>query len=141
MILNFLKGLCCFVLILALVACNAATMQSPAKLADKSQDIFMDAMRWKNFEAAANLMLPEHRKDFKKTFRAVKDITIVDVTLVDVQASDEDRHFETTVEMEYYLLPSVTLKTFSFDQTWLYFDGEDPTQQGFLITTPFPEFP
>ena len=101
----------------------------------------MDAMRWKNFEAAAKLMLPEHRKDFKKAFRAVKDITIVNVTLVDVQASDEDRRFETTVEMEYYLLPSVTLKTFSFDQTWLYFDGEDPTLQGFLITTPFPEFP
>jgi len=139
-ILNFLKGLCCFVLILLLAACSAP-MQSPAKLADKSQDIFMDAMRWKNFEAAAKLMLPEHRKDFKKAFRAVKDITIVNVTLVDVQASDEDRRFETTVEMEYYLLPSVTLKTFSFDQTWLYFDGEDPTQQGFLITTPFPEFP
>lgn len=140
MILNFLKGLCWFLLLLILAACSAP-MQSPAKLADKSQEIFMDAMRWKNFEAASNLMLLEHRKDFKKTFRAVKDITIVDVKLVDVQASDEDRRFETTVEMEYYLLPSVTLKTFSFDQTWLYFDGEDPTQQGFLITTPFPEFP
>ena len=140
MILNFLKGLCWFLLLLILAACSAP-MQSPAKLADKSQEIFMDAMRWKNFEAASKLMLLEHRKDFKKTFRAVKDITIVDVKLVDVQASDEDRRFETTVEMEYYLLPSVTLKTFSFDQTWLYFDGEDPTQQGFLITTPFPEFP
>lgn len=140
MILKFLNGLCWFVLLLILAACSAP-MQSPAKLADKSQEIFMDAMRWKNFEAAANLMLLEHRKDFKKAFRAVKDITIVDIKLVDVQASDEDRRFETTVEMEYYLLPSVTLKTFSFDQTWLYFDGEDPTQQGFLITTPFPEFP
>ena len=140
MILKFLKGLCCFVLILLLAACSAS-MQSPAKLADKSQENFIDAMRWKNFEVAASFMLPEHRKDFKKTFRAVKDITIVDVVLVDVQASDEDRHFETTVEMEYYLLPSVTLKTFSFDQTWLFFDGEDPTQQGFLITTPFPKFP
>ncbi len=46
-----------------------------------------------------------------------------------------------SVEMDYYLLPSVTIKTFSFDQTWLYFDGEDSEPKGFFVTTPFPDFP
>ncbi len=43
--------------------------------------------------------------------------------------------------MDYYLLPSVTVKTFSFDQTWVYFNGEDSPQTGFLIITSFPDFP
>jgi hypothetical protein len=53
----------------------------------------------------------------------------------------EGRRFETTIEMDYYILPSITVKTFRFEQTWVLFDGEDPALQGFLIVTPFPEFP
>jgi hypothetical protein len=43
--------------------------------------------------------------------------------------------------MDYYLLPSVTVKTFRFDQTWLFFSGDETELQGFFITTPFPDFP
>ena len=71
----------------------------------------------------------------------MKDIDITDVKLADLQIYDEGQRFETTVEMEYYLLPSVTVKTFRFDQTWLFFAGADPAHQGFFIATPFPDFP
>ena len=140
MILNFWKGLCVLVLALIVVACSSH-IQPTAKLGERSRDTFMSDLRWKSFKDAASLMQPEHRQDFMKTFTALKDIDITDVKLIDLQISEEGRRFETTVEMEYYLLPSVTLKTFRFDQTWMFFDGDDPEQQGFLITTPFPEFP
>ena len=134
------KKLCGFVLVSMLVACSGH-IQSPTTLAELSRDEFMDAMRWKRFEVAASLMLPEHRKDFMKTFMPLKDFQVTDVKIISLQPSDENRRFEMTIEMEYYLMPSVTVKTFSFDQTWVYFDGDDPTQQGFLITTSFPDFP
>jgi hypothetical protein len=137
---NLCKKLCSLGLVLALVACSSH-MQPPAQLAELSRDDFMAAMRWKRYEVAASLMLPEHRKDFMKTFSALRDIHIVDVRLMDLQPSGENQGFDTTVELDYYLLPSVTVKTFSFDQTWLYFEGEDPTHQGFFISTPFPAFP
>jgi hypothetical protein len=86
-------------------------------------------------------MKPEFREDFLAAFNDLKDIHIVDVRLIDLQSSQEDRRFEATLEMDYYLLPSVTVKTFRFKQTWIYFDGEDPVLQGFLIVTPFPAFP
>lgn len=144
MIFNFYKIVCCFVLVVSLAGCavhEKLERQQTAKLGEMSRDDFMDALRWKQFKVAASLIEPEHRRDFIKTFAALKDIHIVDVRLMDLQTSMENRRFETTVEMDYYLVPSVTLKTFSFDQTWVYFDGEDATHQGFLVTTPFPDFP
>ncbi len=140
MIFNFYKRLCCLVLLLLLTACSSH-MQPPAKLAELSRGEFKNALRWKQYEVAAGLMLPEHRKAFMKTFSALKDIHIVDVKFTDVQPAKDNQGFETTIEMEYYLLPSVTVKTFSLDQTWVYFEGEDPTHQGFFIATPFPAFP
>jgi hypothetical protein len=140
MVFNLLKGLCCLVLALVLVACSVM-QQQPTKLAELSRTDFMNAMRWKQYDVASNLMVPEHRKEFMKTFVPLKNLHIVDVQIIYLQPSEENRRFETTIELEYYLPPSVTVKTFTFDQTWVYFEGEDPTHQGFLITTPFPDFP
>ena len=136
--------LCCFVLVLMLTACGVQqkySQQQTAKLAELTQENFKDAMVWKKFDVAASLMLPEHRRDFMKTFMPLKDIQITDFKTIYLQPSDENRRYDTTIAMEYYLLPSVTVKTFNFDQTWVYFDGDDPTQQGFLVTTSFPDFP
>ncbi len=144
MILNFCKSLFCCVLVLMLVACGVQQkleLKQRAELGEQSRDDFMNSMRWKQFKVAASLMLPEHRRDFMKTFATLRDIHVVDVRLIDMQSSMESRRFETTIEMDYYLLPSVTVKTFGFDQTWEYYEGDDPSLQGFFIVTPFPEFP
>ncbi|MBE0574754.1 MAG: hypothetical protein IH613_02550 [Desulfuromonadales bacterium] len=137
---NFCRLLCSFMLVLLLAACSSH-VQPPAELGEMSRNDFMTAMRWKNFKAAASHLQPEHRQAFMKTFTSLKDIDITDVRLADLQIYDEGQRFETTVVMEYYLLPSVTVKTFSFDQTWLFFAGADPAHQGFFIATPFPDFP
>lgn len=140
MILNFLKLLCVSVLVLLLTACSSH-LQPTVELGEMSRDDFMSAMRWKRFKVAASLMQPEHRQGFMKTFSSLKDIDITDVRLMDLQTSEEGWRFETRVEMDYYLLPSVTVKTFRFDQTWLFFSGDETELQGFFITTPFPDFP
>ena len=106
-----------------------------------SRDDFMNALRWKRYQVAASLMQPEYGQEFLKTFRTLKDIHIVDVRLLDIKRSAEGWRFDTTMEMDYYLLPSVTVKTFSFDQTWEFFSGEDSKGQAYFIVTPFPDFP
>ena len=144
MLLNFGKGLFCSVLVLILVSCafqQKLELKHRAELGELSRDDFMNGMRWKQFKVAASHMLPEHRQDFMRTFAKAKDIHVVDVRLMDQQTAMENRRFETTIEMDYYLVPSVTVKTFGFDQTWEYFEGEDSPRQGFFIVTPFPEFP
>lgn len=140
MILNFMKVLSGFAILLSLLACSGL-VKPVGEIGEASRDDFMNAMRWKQLKVATEFMLPENRKDFLATFKKVKDIHITDVRLLDLQSSAEGRRFETVIEMDYYLLPSVSLKTFSFEQTWVYFDGEESAREGFLIITSFPDFP
>jgi hypothetical protein len=138
---KLLMRLCVLVLASSLLACGGHMQTPPDKLDEMSRDDFMSAMRWSQYQVAASLMKPEYREDFLNTFNALKDLHIVDVRLIDLKTFQEDRRFETTIEMDYYLLPSITVKSFQFKQTWVFFEGEDQALQGFLIVTPFPEFP
>lgn len=140
MIADFIKVLCGFVLVLSLLACGQHVPPS-AELGETHRDDFNYALRWKKFKGAAEYMRPEHRKAFLATFDKLKDIHIIDVREVSVEPFDENQRFDTTLEMDYYLLPSVSVKTFRFEQSWEFFGGEDQPQNGYFIVTPFPEFP
>jgi len=128
-------------ILFSMLACSSHLDKPVTEVAEMSRDDFMNALRWKQYKVAAEFMLPENRKDFLATFRKLKDIHITDVRLLDLQETAEGRRFETSIEMDYYLLPSVSLKTFSFTQDWVYFAGEDSSQKGFRIITSFPDFP
>ncbi len=141
MILNFMKVLCSAAILFSLLACSSHLDGSVNKVAEMSRNDFMNALRWKQYKVAADFMLPENRKDFLATFNKLKDIHITDVRLLDMQETAEGRRFETSIEMDYYLLPSVSVKTFNFDQDWVYFTGEGSAQKGFRIVTSFPAFP
>ena len=141
MILNFMKVLCSSAILFSLLACGSSFDKSVNAVGEMSRDDFMNALRWKQYKVAAEFMLPENRKDFLATFNKLKDIHITDVRLLDLQETAEGRRFETSIEMDYYLLPSVSVKTFSFDQDWVYFAGDDTQQTGFRIITSFPDFP
>ena len=141
MILNVMKVLGSAAILFSLLACSSHLDKPVTEVAEMSRDDFMNALRWKQYKVAAEFMLPENRKDFLATFRKLKDIHITDVRLLDLQETAEGRRFETSIEMDYYLLPSVSVKTFSFSQDWVYFAGEDSAQKGFRIITSFPDFP
>ena len=135
------KLLCGFFVVLALAGCNYHA-QTVAEVGDNSREDFISALRWKQYQVAASLMQPEFRQEFINTFTAFKDdLHISDVRLVDMQTFEEGRRIETVMEMDYTLLPSITLKTFTFDQIWVYTEESATTPGGFFIVTPFPEFP
>lgn len=122
-----------------LVGCQ--TLNPPEKQGASALDDFIYALRWQQFDAAAGFMQPEFRKDFLATFKDNKDLTVVDVRLVEANVFDEGRHTETIIDMDYYLLPSLTVKTFRFEQTWVYQDQAASEEGYYQITTPFPPIP
>lgn len=134
------RKLCCLALLLILAACSSHVLPL-GRIGEMSRDDFMEALRWKRYAIAASHLQPELRQPFVSTFTALKDIHITDVRLVDLKMKEGSPDFETRMEMDYYLLPSVTLKTFHFQQSWVYFAGPDPARQGFQIVSPFPPFP
>ena len=108
-ILNVMKFFCASAILFSLLACSSHLDKSVNEVAELSRNDFMNALRWKQYKVAADFMLPENRKDFLATFNKLKDIHITDVRLLDLQETAEVRRFETSIEMDYYLLPSVSV--------------------------------
>jgi hypothetical protein len=102
---------------------------------------FMLSLEWEKFASAAAYLAPEHRKAFRNTFMELEDLDVVSVDLLTIEFSADGRRAETTMEMEYYILPQLTVKKFRFDMVWVYFAPEDGPAAQFVATTPFPDFP
>ena len=131
----------CFLLftVLVLTACGAFNPIEKQRTA--AVDDFMYALRWQRYQEAAAFFTSEHRRAFLDQMENLRDLNVTDVRLQRVEPADEGRHVETRLEMDYYLLPSATLKTLRIDQTWVYSNTGASAGRGFLITTPFPKFP
>ena len=128
-------------MVLILVGCSYHEKQV-TEIRENSLEDFISALRWKQYQVAASLMQPEFREEFIQTFSAFRDdLHISDVRQVAMQSFEDGRRIETVLEMDYTLLPSITLKTFTFDQIWIYTEESETTPGGFFIVTPFPEFP
>jgi len=140
MMKNLIQTICILTLTLALFACASHLTPSP-KLAELHHQDFSKALRWKQYNVAASLMDEEFRKPFLETFKELKDIDIIDVRLSDIRFFEDNKRFEASFEMDYVLLPSVTLKTFRFDQTWEFRQNANAPYAGYVIITPFPTFP
>lgn len=135
------KFFCGFFMVLTLAGCIYHE-KKVTEIRENSLEDFISALRWKQYQVAASLMQPEFRQEFIQTFSAFKDdLHISDVRQVSMQSFEEGRRIETVLEMDYTLLPSITLKTLTFDQVWLYTEESDTSEGGFFIVTPFPDFP
>jgi hypothetical protein len=145
--LRLLPGIA-MLLLLALTACTL--FQPLSKQRKAALDDFMYALRWHRHTEAAEFFTDEHRGDFLDQLEKFgKDLSITDVRLQRLDVADDGHRAVARLEMDYFLLPSVSLKTLRIDQTWVYFKTGDTEYyglpitrpDGFLITTPFPEIP
>lgn len=127
-------------LTLALSGC-AALGVSQEKQRKSAIDDFMYALRWQLYQEASAFFTKEHGKAFLDQMENIKDLNITDIRLKRADVKNEGRRVETHMEMDYFILPSATLKTLRIDQVWIYHDAAGAEYSGFVITTPFPGFP
>jgi hypothetical protein len=128
-------------LLLSLLLGACALLNPPAEQQQKALDDFIYALRWQRYADAAAFFVADHRQAFLEQMTSLKDLNITEVRTVRRDLSEAGRRAETRLEIDYYLLPSITLKTLSIDQTWRWFEGSADSPQGFQIITPFPKFP
>jgi hypothetical protein len=131
-------------LLLSILALTACTLFSSLK-SQRSEALneFIYALRWQRYPEAAGFFIGEPRQDFLDRMEKIeKDLTITDVRLQRLDLLEDGRRAAVRLEMDYFLLPSATLKTLRIDQTWVYFEAGDGVERdGFRITTPFPKIP
>jgi len=131
----------CLLLFMVLLLTACGLFHATEKQRTAAVDDFMYALRWQRYQEAAAFFTSEHRRAFLDQMEDLRDLKVTDVRLQRVEPADEGRRVETRLEMDYYLLPSATLKTLRIDQTWVYSATGDSAGGSFLITTPFPKFP
>ena len=126
-------------LVLTGAACNLAP-PSGVSLEDAG-DNFLERLRWQDYQGASRYLAPDIRQDFLDQMSLLKDLKVVDTRLEAIEFTEGSNQALSRGEVEYYLLPSITIQTLSLEQEWEYQPGTR-TEPGFwLITTPFPEIP
>lgn len=129
------------VLLLTLLLAACAVLNPPQKQRRAALDDFMYALRWQQHQDAAGFFVETQREAFLEQMEALADLNITDVRLQRLELKEGGLRAEARLEMDYHILPSVTLKTLRIDQSWRWFEAGADGQHGFLITTPFPKLP
>jgi len=126
-------------LILLLGACT--------KIAEQSSDFgkisnhFVESVRWKDFQGAAKFLEEDQREAFLQQFPRNKDLHMVDARFEQVEVNEETGEAETVLFVEYYMLPSVTIKEWRWTQQWQRLSGKFPQEGFWLIQDAPPDFP
>jgi len=102
---------------------------------------YVERLRWRDYQEVAAYLPETEREDFLTRFSALDDLHIVDVQLESADFSEEGRRVQTTVALEYYLIPSITVKKFRLRQEWLYQGGDRYHPGTWKLAGPFPPFP
>lgn len=102
---------------------------------------YVQRLRWMDSAGASRHHSEEYRETFRQHLMELKDLHIVDVRLESVDMQEAEGRAETAIVLEYYLLPSATVKQFRMNQEWAYL-GADRYHPGvWRIISPFPVFP
>jgi hypothetical protein len=124
---------------LLLVGCGLAAQ--PEK---EFQPVFKDyteRLRWRDYQQVAAYLPEEDRQEFMQRFSEFDTLHIVDVQLESVDFSDEGQRADTTLALEYYLIPSITVKKVRLRQEWSYEGGDRYRSGAWKLVGPFPPFP
>ncbi|AEI65411.1 hypothetical protein [Corallococcus macrosporus] len=87
---------------------------------------FHQAIRWKDFQSASRIIVPERRKDFQKArieLNDDKDLSITDYEVVDVKVSADGNQATIQSRIQWMRLPSASERTALVTSEFVFRDG------------------
>jgi uncharacterized protein YceK len=128
-----------FLALLTLCGCSSITNLKVANDFGTSSQKYNEMLRWHEMEMAGSRFADQSVKDeYINRARATKGVTITDYRVVSQECSPDKGDAEVVVDIDYYISPSVTLKTLEDVQKWKYID-ENGNKSWRLMSLP-PEF-
>jgi hypothetical protein len=105
----------------------------------ESAKIYNWMIRWHELEKAESTFAADSmRKEYSERVKAAKGVTIADYRIRNQECSPEKKEGTVIVEIDYFIPPSVTLKTVEDVQTWTYVEKEG--KRAWRLTSLLPEF-
>ncbi len=124
---------------LSLLAC--ATVLRPVELFPVGNDDFVKRMRWLDYPGAAQRMDETVRKDFLERFADNEDLRIIDFDIERIAFRDDGRQVIVWYMLEYYMLPSATVKKERIRLEWEFHEENKLLPGSWLINSEFPQLP
>ena len=132
------------IILLILVLLTASSCSSIRKYTvneefEVSSKSYNKMLRWHEWEKAAVAFASGPlRENFALRIKAAEKITITDYRLKARECNVEKGEAEVIIDIDYYVTPSVTIKTVEDSQKWKY--SEENGKKLWRLTTLFPEF-
>jgi len=134
---KYLRLLC----LVALLLVSCSVVVRPGKKLEEVARDYAQRLRWMDFVAASRYLDESYRQDFLQQFQALKGLHMVDVRIESIDYRPEKNGAETSLVLEYYQLPSATVRSYRLHQQWSYEGGDRYHFGTWQIATPFPAFP
>lgn len=116
-------------------------LPSPEETFRRASSDFTQRLRWQDYQGAARHFSEPRRDYFLKQFKGQKDLHITEVRLESADYLPDEKRMDSTIMIEYYLLPSVVVKTFRCPLQWDLFPSGEYQPGEWRITSVFPSFP
>lgn len=129
---DFLSSL---IVVIVLTGCSSYLIRGQF---DKSLEAYNQSLRWLEWGNASLYTKDSIQEEYKTRTAAAKDVRIVDYRIVNKTYNAEKREAIVEVEIDYYKIFSLTIRTLRDTQKWTYMD-ENGTK-GWRLTSLLPEF-
>jgi hypothetical protein len=112
------------VICLALTAC--ATHTGLSEEFERSMKAYNRMLRWHEIEnAVMTYSDPERREEYLKQAETLKKrgLSVTDFRILSSRYLPEKKSGDVVAEFDYYVLPSIRVKTISYRQEWIYLEN------------------
>ncbi len=124
---------------LSLLAC--ATVMRPVEFFPASNEDFSRRLRWLDYQGAAQHMDETVRDDFLDRFAGNEDLRVINFDIDRIEFRDDGRQVIVWHMLEYYMLPSATVKKERIRIEWEFHEEHKLLPGSWLISTEFPQLP
>ena len=134
----FMKGL---LLLCWMIASGCAYRMGTCEVYDQSMKAFNRLLRWHEAESAGMVYLESSlRETFMKSAAVMKKrgVVITDYRILTSECLADMKSAEAIAEFDYYVQPSVRIKTLSYRQSWGF--GEDEEKKSWKLKSSLPPF-
>jgi hypothetical protein len=139
---NLMKTICLLLmsaLLLMLLSCESLRTSRISEDFDTTSKGYIKLVRWHEFNKSTLIYVDDSLiEDFQKRVDAAKDVNVADYRIKNIECRPEKGDAEVLIEWDYYIPPSVKLKTVQDAQKWRYIDEKE--QKRWVLMTLLPEF-
>lgn len=120
---------------------GCATLVRPVDRYPEANEDFAKRLRWLDFPGVAEHMTEAVRKNFLARFGGTDDLRVIECSVGTVEFDDRGRKADAGYTLEYYLLPSASVKKEQIRLAWEYQEKSRFLPGVWRITSEFPHLP